>query len=137
MPTSLSQSSEWTDKMVGIRWLEANNSPDQAIGRLGDSKGSNKNHNHITNIRLLQLAVTYDNSLIEQIFNKNDFISNIRNVCTFVGDFKNIDPDKRPSVDDGCDIIRSSLINIKSNLDRYLVDIDLDIAIELLMEKVS
>ena len=130
VPTSLSQSSEWTDKMVGIRWLEANNSPDQAIGRLGDSKGSNKNHNHITNIRLLQLAVTYDNSLKEQIFNKNDFISNIRNVCTFVGDFKNIDPDKRPSVDDErCDIIRSSLINIKSNLDRYLVDIDLDIAI--------
>ena len=39
VPTSLSQSSEWTDKMVGIRWLEANNSPDQAIGRLGDSKG--------------------------------------------------------------------------------------------------
>ena len=48
----------------------------------------------------------------------------------FCADFKNIDPDKRPSVDDErCDIIRSSLINIKSNLDRYLVDIDLDIAI--------
>ena len=63
--------------MVGIRWLEANNSPDQAI-EVGDSKGSNKNHNHITNIHLLQNSCTYDNSLIEQIFNKNDFISNIR-----------------------------------------------------------
>ena len=131
VPTSLSFSKEWTEKMVGIRWLEANNSPDQAIGRLGDSEGQNKNHNYITNIRLLQLAVTHDNSVKEQIFNKEHFISNIRNICAFVEDFKNIGSDNRPSVnDERCDPIKSSFINIKSNLDRYLVDIDLEIAVK-------